>query len=261
MLHQLKLRKFELGFDRNFRPSLTNMKKISIEIPIKDNGEFNFDAQRDIASKIEQIEHNIELLRERMAELEELSIELDLPADFIVLEMRELFDFPETNSGITKKFCKLHEGNIPVYGCSKSDYAILGKIKPNMDGIKYHKNSLTWNRNGSVGRVFFRKGVFATNEDHRVMILKEGYRKVIDPVYIKYILENEIKKLGFSFTNKLGKGKMELISIKIPVDKNNNISLAKQIKLREKYEEVNSLKKHLINHLYDLNKASITVEL
>jgi len=118
--------------------------------------------------------------------------------------------------------------------------------------IKYYQDSLTWNRNGSVGYVFYRQGRFSTNEDHRVLSLKEQYKGKIDLYYIKYVLENEIKKGGYGLSNKFGKAKMADIELCIPVKEFGQIDIAKQIELRREYNQINELKYRLIQELQSI---------
>jgi hypothetical protein len=110
-----------------------------------------------------------------------------------------------------------------------------------------------------VGKVFYRKGRFSTNEDHRVLEIREEYKDEIDLLYIKNVLENEIKTLGYGFTNKLGKNKMDEIEITLPVDEEGNISLQKQQELREKFREIYSVRNRAIQSLLDLKEVYIEI--
>jgi len=107
--------------------------------------------------------------------------------------------FPETNSKITRSFCDTNEGEIPVYASSKNEKSTLGFIKNNIKKVKYYKDCLSWNRNGSVGYVFIREGTFSTNEDHRAMVIKKEYRNLLDKKFLKFEIERELLLEGFSF--------------------------------------------------------------
>ena len=39
------------GFDRVMRPSLTRMKKVTLRVPVNDDGSFDLDAQRDLSQR------------------------------------------------------------------------------------------------------------------------------------------------------------------------------------------------------------------
>lgn len=259
LLYQLILKSHILGYDRTLRPSLNVMERVSIDIPVNSHGEFDINIQNELAAKYKKINEIKSIVRQRTEELKEASISIDPPKLFKRFSVDALFNFPETNSGMTKDFCERNKGAIPVYGCSDAEDSVLGFIKESIAGIKYYRDSLTWNRNGSVGKFFYRKGIFSTNEDHRVLELKKEFFEKIDLLYIRFVLENEVKEKGFSFTNKLGKSKIIEIEITLPVDKNGNILLGEQILLKEKFERIKALKEKLLQEAYTLDE--ITVEL
>ena len=261
VLHILRLQAHLLGFDRSLRSSLKNMEKISISIPVDSKGNFDTAKQLVIADKYKKVWKIKSSINQKMEEISDLNINIDVKGAKKV-KLEELFEFPETNSGITKDFCDKNKGDIPVYGCSKSDIAVLGNIKEDLLGIKFYENSLTWNRNGSVGHVFYRSGKFSTNEDHRVLALKETLKDKIDLFYIKYTLENEIKKLGFGFTNKLGKAKMKDIEIDIPTiekDGKKIYDLLGQQYLSKKYVNIYDIKNKLLGKLQSLSTVECEI--
>lgn len=164
--------------------------------------------------------------------------------------IKEIFDFPETNTGITKEFCNNHSGSIPVYGSSKHEKSTLGCIKDNLPKIKYYKDCLSWNRNGSVGYVFIRKHRFATNEDHRAMTIKKEINDKLDIKYLKYEIEKKLKLNGFSFINNCGVSKIKSVEIDIPINNKEEYDLEAQKELSEKYEIIENLKRD-IKELYN----------
>ena len=168
----------------------------------------------------------------------------------------DIFDFPSTNSRITKEFCNNNQGNIPVYASSKDEEAVLGHIKDNMSNIKYYENCLSWNRNGSVGYVFIRNHKFTTNEDHRAFIIKQPFHNNLSKEYLKFTIENSLLKGGFSFLNKCGLDKIKKVKIPVPVTKDGDFDLIVQKKIAEKYHQINQAK---INILKELNKIESTV--
>ena len=157
----------------------------------------------------------------------------------------ELFDFPETNSKITKDFCNRNKGTIPVYASSRNEDSVLGYIPDNLKGVKYYVNCLSWNRNGSVGYVFIRNHKFATNEDHRAMIIKQKYENKLDKLYLKFEIERKLLFNGFSFLNKCGVAKIKSVFIEIPINENGDFDKKKQIELSSKYEKLKDLKVNL----------------
>lgn len=156
-----------------------------------------------------------------------------------------LFDFPKTNSKITKKFCNSHKGNIPVYASSKDENSTLGFIQDNLKGVKYYESGLSWNRNGSVGYVFIRNNRFATNEDHRALIIKDQYKADLNKDYLKFEIERQLFLNGFSYLNKCGVDKIKEVNIFIPVKDDGEFDSEKQIELANKYTKIKELKKEL----------------
>lgn len=72
--YKLQLKK---GFDRTLRSSLTNMKTISVSIPIKENGEFDVDKQNEIAKKYLTIQNIKELITQKLEELNKVIVDIE----------------------------------------------------------------------------------------------------------------------------------------------------------------------------------------
>lgn len=161
------------------------------------------------------------------------------------IKIGDLFDFPETNSKITKDFCNRNKGEIPVYASSKDETSTLGYIPDNLKGVKYYENCLSWNRNGSVGYVFIRNHRFSTNEDHRAMLIKKEYRNKLDRLYLKFEIEKKLLLNGFSFLNKCGVVKIKSVLIEIPLGRKGKFDILKQKELARKYRKIQELKKNL----------------
>jgi type I restriction-modification system DNA methylase subunit len=168
----------------------------------------------------------------------------------------DIFDFPSTNSKITKEFCNNNKGNIPVYASSKDEKSVLGYIKDNMPNIKYYEDCLSWNRNGSVGYVFIRNHKFTTNEDHRAFVVKKQFAKNLSKDYLKFTIESNLLKGGFSFLNKCGLDKIKKVKIPIPVTQNGEFNLSAQKKIAQKYQQIKQTKMSILK---ELNRIEATV--
>lgn len=179
--------------------------------------------------------------------------------NFRKVSIGTIFDFPETNSKITKKFCNQHRGEIPVYASSKSETSMLGFIKNNIPGVKYYENCLSWNRNGSVGYVFLRNHRFATNEDHRAMVIKSEYRESLSKIYLKFEIERQLLLNGFSYLDKCGVGKIQEVSIYIPIHTNGKFNKAEQIKLANQYTSVKKIKNELAEIFEKVDDINISI--
>jgi len=268
IVYSLYLIKNKHGLDRSLRSSLENMKKkIRLKIPI-----VKYDSKQDkfIFDKVYQLEiakkfNLLKDINEKISTLKQ-SLSSKVTYDFEKIKTRkvtveELFDMPPTNSGITRKFCLIHKGNIPVYGCSKDGTSTLGFIKDNLKNVRYYSNCISYNRNGSVGYFFYRQEKFSTNEDHRVLKLKDKYEDKIDLEYMKYLLEIVIRELGYEFSNKLGKEKIRNIYIPIPIKDNTNFDLTKQKEMRDKLKDMKNIKSDLETRLSELNAYCLNVDL
>ncbi len=175
------------------------------------------------------------------------------------IKIRVLFDFPETNSKITKKFCNSNKGSIPVYASSRDEKSTLGFIQNNLKGVKYYENCLSWNRNGSVGYVFIRDHKFTTNEDHRALIIKQKYYDKLDKLYLKFEIERQLFLCGFSYLHKCGVDKIKDVQILIPVNNNGAFDLKKQRELAKKYLEIQNLKLELSSVFNSLIKSRVDI--
>lgn len=121
-------------------------------------------------------------------------------------------------------------------------------IKGKIEKVKYFENCLTWNIDGSIG-LFYREGRFSLSEKVIPLILKEEYKNIIDNDFLKYIILIQIKKMGFKFSNKMGKGKIKEIDLPIPIDKNENFDLEKQKEIARKNLSIISIKNDIIENL------------
>lgn len=259
LVYQLEIKKYEMGFDRTLRASLANMKTVIVDIPVMADGSLDKETQLELVKKytfMKEMRLDIQL---QINEVSETMIELDEKSPYKMVEATKIFSFPKTNSHVTKRLCQENIGSIPVYGCSQSEEAVLGYIREDLQGIKYYKDSITWNRNGTVGLFFYRQGVFTTNEDQRVMEIKPEFKEQLVPNYLKYVLQNEVRKLGYGWSNKLGKTKMIDIKLRIPTNNKGEFDIDKQREIAGKYERVYRTRDEIIQHLQSLSRIIVNV--
>ncbi len=174
------------------------------------------------------------------------------------LSFDELFDFPTISSGITAKFIHQNVGKIPVYG-SKKDGKPVGFIKDDLPNVKYFKNCLSWNRNGSVGYVFYRDHKFTTTDDHRPLEIKDLFRKDLDVSFLRYTVQNEIFNNGFAWGNKAGVEKIKKLFLSIPFS-DGKYDLQKQKELAKRYEKINQLQIQMGEYYNILKNCTIVEE-
>jgi len=178
-------------------------------------------------------------------------------ADYKSMPLGEFFEFPSIR-GVTRNTIFAHPGNIPVYGGRMSGTPI-GYIEDNVSGVKYFSNCLGWNRQGSVGYVFWHDHRFTTTDDHRPMILKEEYKDVINLEYIRIQSEAVLLASGFSWGKTAGKEKIKDIYIEIPCNADGSISRKAQDQYIEKYEFIHEPQVIMKNY-FEVLQHSIELE-
>ena len=171
----------------------------------------------------------------------------------------EYFKFPNTNSKITRKFCNDNEGKIPD-ASSKNENEKLGNIKNNLEGVHYYENCISWNRNGSVGYVFVRNHRFATNEDHRALLIKNKYKNSLSKKYLKYAIERKLLTSGFSYLNKCGVDKIKSVSIEIPISDKGIFDIELQKEMANQYEQVLEFKEKIQEIQQEIKNQRVNLE-
>lgn len=260
LLYQLNTVKQSYGYDRVLRASLKNMKEVTIKIPVNKEGDCDITIQQDIAydyGLIEEIKNKTNFYKKKLSKT---IIELDKESyTFKVCRLDDILFSPPINSKITKSFCRNNTGTIPVYASSMNEHETLGFIKDNLPGIKYYENCISYNRNGSVGYVFYRNHRFTTNEDHRVLQLKPEVSKTISYQYLKYIIENALHISGFSFNDKAGINKIKALELQIPINQRGNFDISLQVIITKKFQFIRQVKQELEEKLDDLVKVNVNL--
>lgn len=167
----------------------------------------------------------------------------------------DLFDMPAIN-GLTASFIVKNSGDIPVYG-GKIEEEPVGFIQDNLKDVKYFENCLAWNREGSVGYVFWHKHKFSTNDHHRPLIVKAEYQKLLNLGYLAYEIQSKLLNQGFRWSKTASKEKVAQIYINIPVDESDNFDLNVQEEILNKVEEINSLQKRIKDIKEQINETEL----
>lgn len=176
----------------------------------------------------------------------------------ISMPLDELFEFPSIN-GLTEEFIDKNPGDIPVYGGRMSECPI-GFVNDNIASVKYFNNCLGWNREGSVGYVFWHKDKFTTNDHHRPLILKKKYLDIINLDYVRIILQILLLSSGFSWGKTASKEKVKKMSIEIPTNVDGNISLTKQGLFVKRYSKFFGIQETLLNYEKLFKNTLVSVE-
>ncbi len=254
-----------LGYDRTLRSSLSNMEKISIKIPVDNEENFDIAEQEKLINKFFVVSEIKEQLRSELESLPKITLDLEMPTEkVLVLTVDQIFDLNRaTNkSSFTKQFVNDHKGNVPVYSASHDPKEVsYGMAAENLPNIKYFNDILTWNIDGSVGKAFFRQGLFTLSEKVIPLVLQKEWEGLIDYEYVKYVLEKKSVEAGFAFTNKAGKTRIKDIEIEFPALLNDNKiipDIKKQIDLARRYRELYAIKQQLNDEILRLYQAKIT---
>ena len=130
-----------------------------------------------------------------------------------------------------------------------------------MKNVKYFENCLAWNREGSVGYVFYHGHKFTTNDHHRPIIIKAEYRNTIDIEYMKHVIENVLLAQGFKWSKTASKEKVVKLSVKIPVTTAGEFDLQKQKEIAEKYRKIEEIKKNIKIELEKIDNIKVDIGL
>jgi type I restriction enzyme M protein len=175
---------------------------------------------------------------------------------YVYKPLNELFTFPQIK-GITEKFIRNNSGPIPVYGGRQTETPV-GMVADNLSGVKYFEKCLAWNREGSVGYVFYHDHKFTTNDHHRPMILKEEVVGKINLFYVRRILEQMLLSSDiFEWSKTASKEKIKMIKIAIPVNSKGDYDISVQQKITERLDKYDKIKKTLISKISEINSMQL----
>jgi len=96
----------------------TNIKKLSIPVPVNEEGKYDINEQLKIAEKYKTLASRRRILEEKMLEFSESYIAL--PANesgYKEVNLNEMFDYRRGGSR-TRAFCNLHKGKYPVWSAN-----------------------------------------------------------------------------------------------------------------------------------------------
>lgn len=238
--YTLEQNKHIYGFDRGLRASLTNMKKVSIKIPVDSNGEFDYKIQEDIAAVLGCIEQMKAILVDKCVRLKNMSVRfIDEDYEFKYIALPDLFERVKGKSKYTKKYGQLNKGKYPVYSASSSSPLT------HIDTFDYDGEFLSWSTNGFAGTISVFNEKFSINGDRGLLLPKDD-RKDLDLYYLKYILQPMFREMakgrkgdnGVDEFTKLYPSMLEEIMVPIPVDENGEISLMLQREIAQKYKMI-----------------------
>lgn len=239
------------------------IENIEIPLPVDNYGNLDVAAQAEIAQKYEFIKDIKMRISQYQDQVEGLNVEVYQAGDIFEchpIKIMELFDLnvKTNNSSFTKSFIEKHKGDIPVYSASKFPNVIdYGYVQDYLPFVKYFENCLTWNIDGSIGKVYYRPGRFSLSEKVIPLVLQEQLKTKLDVLFLKYTIENVFSKYRFNFGNKAGKSKIKDITIYIPVDTSGEFDLSAQKEIAEKYNKIEQIKNNVLIELDKIKNMSI----
>lgn len=167
----------------------------------------------------------------------------------------EIFDFPSIK-GLTAEFVMKNPGNVPVYG-GKMTETPIGFIADNLPGVKYFSNCLAWNREGSIGYVFYHKGKFSTNDHQRPLLLRKKYEGIVNLEYARIVLQELLLSQGFVWSKTASKEKVKEMSIEFPIKTDGKFDTDKQHELVMRHLKIDSVQRSLNNYNDKLKQSTI----
>lgn len=256
-----KGRKGERGDDEFTKVYPSMIECIKIPIPINEQGEFDILAQKEMVKKvvfIEEIKKKVEDDKKRINDLN-VSVESNqYSSKFKEVLIGDIFELSPIK-GLTARYIQSNRGDIPVYGGKKEENPI-GFVKNDLKEVKYFENCLAWNREGSVGYVFWHKHKFSTNDHHRPMTVKTEYKSCIDLAYMKHTIQDALLKQGFRWSKTASKIKVAKTMIKIPINRNGKFDLQAQKQIANKYQKIEEIKLAINKELDKISETEIEFE-
>lgn len=242
-------------------PSVTwnNIKNVEIPVPIKDNGEYDLEAQNQIAEKYKILFEKREKLQEYLEQLNDSYIHIETDEyTYKEVPLNELFDYKRGRS-CTKTFCNQHKGENPVWSANNIEPLAY------VDFYDYEGRYISLSRNGIAGKITILGGKFTINED-RFLLLPKNVN--IDYDFIKYTVEpilrskkkgraghsgqNEFTKLSFTILDK--------VKIQIPITTDGAYDLEAQKEIARKYAKIYEVKHGIYNKLKKIVSANILLK-
>ncbi len=265
LIFGLELQGHLLEYDRTLRPTLAKMRKIKVKIPVDKGGNFDVETQKLAIDKYKILRDLKKQIEVEIDELSAIYIRFPPPQESIEIRVRDLFDLscPTNGSIFTKRFINENRGGVPVYSTSKNPNEMsYGHVADNLPKVKYYEDILTWNKDGSSGKVFFREGRFAPSEKVVPLVLRKEWDGLVDNNYIKFMLEQEALSLELAFSIKASKAKLKNIVIKFPCNTSNGQTIPninKQQQIAFIIEKAYALKQDLTQSLNELSDISIDI--
>lgn len=249
-------------------PSVTwnILKKLMIPVPVCKNGEYDIEAQKEIAKKYSVLEEKKQTLIEYMNKLENSLIEANLTQNYKHKEylISELFEPERGSAKFTKTFCNQNRGEYPVLSSNTKDSFF--KIST----FTYDGNYITWSTDGLAGYIYVTSGRFSATDHRGILVPKEGVDlKNLDMDYLKYVIEPIFRKnikgrMGHNGQNEYTSLKLNAVKkiaekIPIPIDDEERFDLNAQQEIAKKYKKLYEVKEGICQKIERLVSMQISL--
>ncbi len=261
LMLQLEKSKIHYGFDRGLRSSIKNMKEVVINIPFNSKNKIDKDKQIEVIEKYQFVTELKKTIKNYKEQITKLTIEVDSLVDFDLAEfnLKDLFYIEKGIAKYTRKYGNQNKGDNPVYSASNNSPLTY------INSFDYDGQYLTWATNGFAGYMMLIDGKFSINGDRGLLKPKSNN---ISISYVKNILEPQLRSLAKGRKGEKGEDEftkvypsmIENIAISFPVDKNNEPDIKSQIKIAEKYNKIEEIKKNIAEELERILKTEIEFE-
>lgn len=247
-----------IGFKHEYRASLTNIKEVSIPVPVDKDGCFDVNAQNLLSQRYQlclKVRNN---LLSTINDLAEKRVNIASSSKFVRVAIGDFMSFEKGRAIYTEKYCKEHKGSYPVYSAGTKTKTTIGHI----DSYDYEKECLKITTNGHyAGTVeYLTKRRFSLNGDAGILYFtNQSFEKIVNYKYIEYALQNAREHYGFNWSNKPLEDDIKAIEILIPV-KRNKWDITEQKRIAQKFGKYKECLSRLQACVDGLNKQFIKVD-
>ena len=167
-----------------------------------------------------------------------------------------LFKIEKGKSEYTKSYINNNKGDYPVYSSKTTEDGVIG----NINHYDYETECLTWTTDGTyVGTVYYRNGKFGMTTHCGALIPKVDN---IHLSYFLYILNRDLSKYyaGEGSNRRITVNIIQNVSVPVPIKKNGNFDIDKQIEIAQKYKKLEDIKNKLKEEMQILSEVKISFD-
>jgi len=249
------------GFSFLNKCGVEKISSVEILLPIKNNGDFDLEKQKEIAQKYLEIRKMKEELNFFFENFEKIKVNFNdryKTKSISITGEGGIFEAEKGNPKYTKKYMHDHTGEFPVYSSQTSKLGEIGSI----DTYDYEEECFTWTTDGTyVGTVFYRNGKFSITTHCGILRVKPQYRDKVDFEYLNFILNQTLPnyKLGEGSNKRLGTERMKEVQIEIPIDENGDFDVTKQREIAGKHKKIEEIKAKLKDNYEKMINSKVQI--